>query len=65
MTAAIVCLRAKAPVIPIHVEGPVKPFRRTFVRVGAPVALSDIRRIDADGIREANRRLVEAIWGKG
>ena len=60
--AAIVCLRARVPVIPIHIQGPVRLFRKSVIRVGRPLALDDIRRIDAAGIQEANRRLIEGIW---
>ena len=62
--AAIMALRARVTVVPIHVRGPVRPFRRSEIRIGRPVPLDDIRRIDAPGLAEANDRLIEAIWSE-
>ncbi len=61
--AAIMALKARVPVIPIHVKGPVKLFRRNEITVGRPVALGDLKRIDAPALAEADRRLIGAIWG--
>ena len=63
--AAIIALRARVPVIPIHVKGPLKLFRRNEITVGAPVALDDLKRIDAPAMAEADRRLIRAIWNGG
>lgn len=60
--AALMAIRTKAPVIPIHVSGPVRPFHRTTVRIGAPVGLEDISRPDAAALGEATKRLTAAIW---
>ena len=60
--AAFIALRTHAPVVPIHVSGPVRPFRRTTIHIMPPVDLSDLTRPDAPSIGEATRRLGEAIW---
>ena len=60
--AVIMALRSRAPIVPIHVSGPVKPFRRTIVRIGAPVDLRDLPRVDTHAIETANSRLGAAIW---
>ena len=60
--AAVMALRSRVPVIPIHVEAPVKPFRFIRVRVGAPVKLDDIPRLDAPSVEQAGERLKDAIW---
>ena len=60
--AAIIALRARVPVIPIHVRGPVRLFRRNEVRIGKPVMLDDLKRIDAPSLAEADSRLIAAIW---
>ena len=60
--AAIIALRARVPVIPIHVRGPVRLFRRNEVRIGKPVTLDDLKRIDAPSLAEADSRLIAAIW---
>ena len=59
---AIVALRARVPVIPIHVRGPVRMFHRNEIHIGKPVMLDDLRRIDAPTLAEADKRLIEAIW---
>ena len=60
--AAFIALRTHAPVVPIHVSGPVRPFHRTTIHIMPPVDLSDLTRPDAPSIGEATRRLGEAIW---
>ena len=60
---AIMALRSRVPVIPIHVRGPLKLFRRNEITVGKPVALEDLKRIDSASMAEADRRLIAAIWG--
>ncbi|MBO4297743.1 MAG: 1-acyl-sn-glycerol-3-phosphate acyltransferase [Clostridia bacterium] len=62
--AAIMALRARVPVIPIHVRGPVRLFRRNEVRFGKPLDFSDLKRLDAPALAEAGRRLAEGIWGE-
>ena len=61
---AVIALRARVPVIPIHVRGPVRLFRMNEIHIGAPVPLDDLKRIDAPSLAEADNRLIEAIWPK-
>lgn len=60
--AALMAIRTHAAVVPIHVSGPVRPFKRTTVRIGSPLMLSDLTRPDAAALGEATRRLTAAIW---
>lgn len=60
--AAFIALRTHVPVVPIHVSGPVRPFRRTTIDIMPPVDLSDLTRPDAPSIGEATKRLSGAIW---
>ena len=51
---SLIALRAKVPVIPCYIGGPYRLFRRTPVRFGAPVDLSDFgRRVDAETMKAA------------
>ena len=60
---SLIALRAKAPVIPCYIGGPYRVFRRTPVRFGAPVDLSDLgRRIDSDTMKAATQRIEDAVW---
>ena len=61
---SMIALRAKAPVIPVYIDGPYRLFRRTDVRVGPPIDLSSFgRRADAETIAAATKRIEEAVWG--
>ena len=62
--AAIMALRAHVPVIPIHVRGPVRLFRRNEVRFGRPIDFSDLKRLDTPTLAEAGKRLMEGIWSE-
>ena len=59
---AVIALRARVPVIPIHVRGPIRLFRMNEIRIGRPVQLDDLKRIDAPSLAEADNRLIRAIW---
>ena len=60
---SLIALRAKAPVIPCYIGGPYRVFRRTPVRFGAPVDLSDLgRRVDSDTMKAATQRIEDAVW---
>lgn len=61
---SMIALRAKKPVIPVYIGGPYRLFRRTPVRFGAPVDLSDFgRRMDGETLSAATRRIEDAVWG--
>lgn len=60
---AMIALRAGRPVIPVYIGGPYRLFRRTPVRVGKPVELSDLgRRMDSETLNAATGRIEQAIW---
>lgn len=60
--AALMALRSKAVVIPAHVSAPMKAFRRTTVRFGAPIDFSDMARINSQAIQAASNRITDGIW---
>lgn len=60
---SMIALRAQKPVIPVYIGGPYRPFRRTRVRIGAPVDLSDFgRKMDGVTLAAATRRIEDAVW---
>ncbi|MBQ6374189.1 MAG: 1-acyl-sn-glycerol-3-phosphate acyltransferase [Clostridia bacterium] len=60
---SLIALRAGKPVIPVFIGGPYRLFRRTPVRIGAPVDLSDLgRKVDGQTLEAATRRIEDAVW---
>ncbi len=60
---SMIALRAQKPVIPVYIGGPYKLFRRTPLRFGPPVDLSDFgRRMDGETLTAATHRIEEAVW---
>ena len=60
---AMIALRAQKPVIPVYIGGPYRLFRRTPLRFGKPVDLSDFgRRMDSETLTAATHRIEEAVW---
>ena len=60
---SMIALRAGRPVIPAYIDGPYRPFRRTLVRFGAPVDLSEFgRRLDSQTLSQATRLIEDAVW---
>ena len=61
---SMIALRAKAPIIPVYIDGPYRPFRRIDVRIGKPIDISDLgRRPDAATMNAITERIAAAIWG--
>ncbi|MGI6239828.1 MAG: lysophospholipid acyltransferase family protein [Christensenellales bacterium] len=61
--AALIEQRSKAPVIPIYIQGPYRAFRKTEIRIGAPVDLSAFgTRSDSATIEQVTERIDGAIW---
>ena len=61
---SMIALRAQKPVIPVYIGGPYRAFRRTPVRIGKPVDLSEFgRRMDSETLTAATHRIEEAVWG--
>ena len=61
--ASLIALRARAPMIPVHISAPVRLFHRVEVRIGQAVDLADLNgKADAASLGEATRRLSSAIW---
>ena len=60
---SMIALRAGKPVIPVYIGGPYRLFRRTPLRIGKPVDLSDFgRRMDGETLNAATRRIEQAVW---
>lgn len=60
---SMIALRAQKPVIPAYIGGPYRLFRRTLLRFGKPVDLSDFgRRMDGETLNAATHRIEEAVW---
>lgn len=60
---ALIAQRSGATVIPAYVDGPYKWFRKTEIRFGKPVDLSEFgRKTDAETISRVTDRIEEAIW---
>jgi len=61
---SMIAMRAKAPIIPVYIDGPYRPFKRVDVRIGAPVQIDDLgRRADAATLSAITGRIADAIWG--
>ena len=60
--AAMMALRARPAVVAAHVSAPLKAFRMNYIRISAPVDLSDIARVNAAGLEDATKRIAGAIW---
>ena len=63
--ASLLALKSRAPVIPVTVIGPVRPFRLIRVTIHKPMDLSDVTRIDAQSMALVDDRLREHIWHDG
>lgn len=60
--AALMALRARPMVVAAHVSNAAKLFRRTTIRFSDPIDLSDILRVNAQGLQQASLRIAGAIW---
>ena len=61
---AMIALRAQKPVIPVYIGGPYRLFRKTLLRFGKPVDLSDFgRRMDGETLAAVTHRIEDAVWG--
>ena len=60
---AMIALRAQKPVIPVYIGGPYRLFRKTLLRFGRPVDLSEFgRRMDGETLAAATHRIESAVW---
>lgn len=61
--AALIVQRTGSPVIPMYIDGPYKYFRKTNIRIGTPIDLSEFgRKCDAQTIVQVTDRIDGAIW---
>lgn len=60
---AMIAIRAKAPIIPIYIDGPYRLFHHVDVHVGAPVDISEFgRRADKETLEAITAKIAAAIW---
>lgn len=60
---SMIAMRAGQPLIPVYIDGPYRIFRRTLVRFGTPVGLSDLgRRLDSETLQNATHRIEDQVW---
>lgn len=61
--AALIVQRTGSPVIPMYIDGPYKYFRKTDVRIGKPIDLSEFgKKADAQTIAMITDRIDKSIW---
>jgi 1-acyl-sn-glycerol-3-phosphate acyltransferase len=61
--AALIEQRAKAPVVPVYIDGPYRLFRRTHILIGQPIDLSEFgARSDGATISAVTDKIDSAIW---
>ena len=61
--AALIVQRTGSPVIPMYIDGPYKYFRRTDVRIGKPIDLSEFgKKADAETIAKITAAIDGGIW---
>ena len=61
---AMIATMAKAPIVPIYLDGPYRLFHHVDVFVGPPIDLSDLGgKRDKETLDEVTRRIEKAIWG--
>ena len=60
---SMIALRARKPVVPVYIGGPYRLFRKTLLRFGKPVDLSEFgRRMDGETLAAATHRIENAVW---
>lgn len=61
--AALIAIRSGAPVLPVAIEGPYRPFRPVAVRIGPPLSLAahDGGRITQATLARASREIMAGI----
>ena len=61
--AALVALRTRTPIVPVHISAPLRYFHRVRIEIGAPVPMDDLfGKTDAASLETATQRLTAAIW---
>ena len=61
--AALLEQRSKVPVVPVYIDGPYRPFRRTNIYIGRPIDLSSFgTRSDGATIGAVTGQIDGAIW---
>ena len=61
--AAFISIVSKAPVIPAYIEGRYMPFGKLRVVFGSPIMPPDIKKPDAEDLKEFSDRLAQTIKG--
>ncbi len=62
--AALIVQRAGTPIVPMYIDGPYKYFRKTDVRIGKCIDISEFgKKTDAQTIAQITEKIDSAIWG--
>lgn len=60
---ALIAQRSQAPLVPIHIFGPYKPFRKTRVVFGRPLDLSAFQgKFDSETLAQVTQFIERSIW---
>lgn len=60
---SMIAVRAKAPIIPVYIDGPYRLFHRVDVTVRPPIDISDLgTRYDSATLTEVTRRISTSLW---
>ena len=61
---ALIALRAGVPLVPVYIDGRIRPFHRTDVYVGEPIPLEDLKAegVNADTVRRLCERIRETYY---
>jgi len=61
--AALIVQRTGSPVIPMYIDGPYKYFKKTDIRIGKPIDLSEFgKKADSETIARITERIDGGIW---
>ena len=61
---SLIAMRAGAPVIPAYIDGPYRLFRRTLLRFGPAVDISEFgRKFDSATLTAVTHVIESAVWG--
>ena len=62
--AAMIALRARVPILPVYIDGRIRPFRKTHVYVGKPMEIDDLLEagVDSDTVRQLCERIRDTFY---
>jgi len=62
--AAMIALRARVPILPVYIDGRIRPFRKTHVYVGKPMEIGDLLEagVNSDTVRQLCERIRDTFY---